>query len=47
MLSIFIIVYLVISLPILMLIWAIMVVTKWDNEERGNDLLGDYISFIF
>ncbi len=36
--------YLVIALPTLMLIWAMLVVAKWDDKERGYDLLEDRIS---
>jgi phosphate starvation-inducible membrane PsiE len=41
----FIAVYLVIALPVLMLIWAMLVVAKRDNQKRGYDLLEDRISF--
>ena len=40
----FIAVYFVIALPTLMLIWAMMVVAKWGDEERGYDPPEDRIS---
>ena len=40
----FIAVYLLIALPALMLIWAMLVVAKWGDEERGYDLPEDRIS---
>jgi len=40
----FIAVYLVIALPTHILIWAMMVVAKRDDTERGYDLLDDRIS---
>ena len=40
----FIAVYLVIVLPVIMLIWAMLVVAKRDDEERGYDPLEDRIS---
>jgi len=30
-------------MPILILIWAMLVVAKWDDTERGYDLLEDRI----
>jgi phosphate starvation-inducible membrane PsiE len=36
--------YLVIVLPILILIWASLVVAKWDDQERGYDVLEDRLS---
>ena len=41
---IFFAVYLVIALPTLILIWAALVVAKWDDTDRGYDLLEDHIS---
>lgn len=42
----FIAVYLIIALPTIMLFWALMVVAKRDDIERGLDLLEDRISSI-
>lgn len=36
--------YLVIVLPILILIWTTLVVAKWDDQERGYDILEDRLS---
>jgi len=36
-------IYLIFSMPILILIWAMLVVAKWDDTERGYDLLEDRI----
>jgi hypothetical protein len=33
--------YLAFALPAFILIWAMLVVAKWDDTERGYDLLDD------
>ncbi len=41
---IFFAVYLVRPLLILVLIWAALDIAKWDDTDRGYDLLEDHIS---
>lgn len=44
MLILCIVIYLVIAIPVLIMFWAMLVVAKWDDTERGYDLLEDRIS---
>jgi len=44
MIQFFTTVYFVITLPVFMLIWAMLVVAKRSDEKSGYDLLEDRIS---
>jgi len=46
MFLVFMTVYLFITLPVIMLIWAALVAAKWEDHESGYDLLED-LYFIF
>ena len=43
MLFICITLYLLISIPALMMIWSMLILAKWDDAERGYDILDDHI----